>query len=324
MRPVVSIIVPVYKVEAYLDECIESIVSQTYTNVEIILVDDGSPDRCPEMCDEWARKDERINVIHQLNQGLSGARNVGIAKSKGQYLAFVDSDDYIDCHMIEYSMNAFGKSNADIVVFDLSRVSEQGEFLGSTETLSETVLSQKDALEALLSAKIHDYPVNKVYKREVFQNVSFPEGRCYEDIGTTYKTFLNAEKIYCLPEKLYYYRKRKNSIIGTMSDKALLDLYEMRKTRFEDLYQIDPLIAEKGFDLLAVSALRFYDRSLWSNVDQEVLKDAQLFLSQNKEKILQATQDKWLLLYMKHPNLYRFCRLSKHWLGNILKKIRRR
>lgn len=323
MNALVSIIVPVYKVEPFLNQCMESIVSQTYRNTEIILVDDGSHDSCPAMCDEWAEKDARIRVIHQKNMGLPMARNIGIANATGEYLAFVDSDDYVDCHMLEYSMNAFEKSKADIVVFDVNRVTQDGQFLESTEDIVEVVLSREEALESLFSAKIHDYAVNKVYKKAVFDSISFPKGYHYEDIGTTYRTFLNANSVYCIPEKLYYYRRNTNSIIGTMSDKALCDLYTMRKQRFEDVYRIYPHVAELGFKYYVLAALNLYDRSLWGNIDPAISSDALQFLSNNKDKIL-LLHNRRFTFFVKHPHLYRIYRLFKHKIGNLLKSLRLR
>ena len=129
-KGLVTVVVPVYKVEKYLDHCVNSIVSQSYENLEIILVDDGSPDRCPEMCDRWAERDSRIKVFHQENRGLSAARNVGIANATGQYICFVDSDDFIDVDMVRRTYELAEKEQAELVVFGMGHASEDGQVIG--------------------------------------------------------------------------------------------------------------------------------------------------------------------------------------------------
>lgn len=320
MQQLVSIIVPVYKVENYLDKCLQSIVSQTYSNIEIILVDDGSPDNCPTMCEKWAQNDRRIKVIHQRNSGVSAARNVGIEIASGELICFIDSDDFVDQSLCQKAVSEIEKNGADIVVFDAIRVTESGEPLETTENIKHTCLNKEEAMRELFLGNIHDYACNKIFKRELFSDVRFPIERIFEDIGTMYKVFLNAQKVCCLPEELYNYRKRRGSVIDVMSDGALRDLFELRKKRYLEVRQIMPDIAESGFALTALSAKRFIDRSFWSDVDQIVLNEAKSFIYENKRKILRLNITE-VTLFVLFPKTYRFFRLIKHKAGNVLKKI---
>lgn len=182
MDELVSVIVPVYGTEAYLDRCVASITNQTYRNLEIILVDDGSTDHCPEMCDSWADVDGRIKVIHKINGGLSSARNVGIDSANGDYLYFLDSDDWIVPDLVERVMELFLIHKPDIVTFDCNRINEKGEIYATTENIKEGMLSKEEAVTELLKGNINNYAWNKMYKKEVFFNVRFPEGRAWEDM----------------------------------------------------------------------------------------------------------------------------------------------
>lgn len=319
MSTKVSVIIPVYNVEKYLNECINSVVNQTYKNLEIILIDDGSPDNCPIMCDEWATKDERIKVFHQQNGGLSVARNNGIEYSTGDYLCFLDSDDYIAENSVERAITCIEENDADIVCFGVFRVNEFGKILESTEKIEEKTISYNQALLDLANGKIHDYPVNKLYKRKVFENVRYPAGRVFEDIATTYKTFLNSKKIYYLPQELYFYRKRERSIVSHMTNSSLNDLFDIRKQRYDDLKTKHPEVAEACFELTAISALNFYDVSLWSSVNKDSLNEAITFLEENKIKASKINSK--IKLYLFSPSLYKFYRKTKHSIGNIVKTI---
>lgn len=230
MSALISIIVPVYKVEAYLDECIQSIVNQSYNNLEIILVDDGSPDNCPQICDNWAEKDSRIKVIHQKNAGLAAARETGLLNSSGEYLYFVDSDDYISNNLCEQIMNIFQQNNVEIVVFDwLAFPKTNKKKTPPTEKINERILTSHEAISELVLGNINNYFWNKMYKRKVFNEIPFLKNRAWEDMGVMYKIFLNAQKVYCFPEKMYFYRMRNDSIIHHITGKALEDIFYVLK-----------------------------------------------------------------------------------------------
>ncbi|MGN2337052.1 glycosyltransferase family 2 protein [Clostridium cagae] len=212
----VSVIVPIYKVEKYLIRCVESIQKQTYKNLEIILVDDGSPDSCGKMCDELAKKDKRIKVIHKVNGGLSDARNVGIEVAKGEYLAFVDSDDWLDLDMIELLYNLCEQRDAEIAECSYRNLYMDG-IIEETRCTAEIIEADSLlALEGMLDWKYFK-PVawNKLYKKSVFKDVRYPKGKIHEDEFTTYKYIYNANKIvYVDVSKYNYDRRRVDSITG--------------------------------------------------------------------------------------------------------------
>lgn len=207
MEPLISVIVPVYKVEKYLGRCVDSILAQTYENTEIILVDDGSPDNCPKLCEEYAKKYSSIRVIHQENRGLSGARNTGIRHAKGDYLAFVDSDDVISPHFLESLYRAMKETHANISQC-------RWEYMHG-DTIKEPYDSQAKRecftgreMLANLYIQTGAYFVvawNKLYKRELFEEIRYPEGRIHEDEATTYRLFDLAEKCVYVDNALYGY-----------------------------------------------------------------------------------------------------------------------
>lgn len=218
MKNLVSIIVPIYGVEKYLAKCIESIMNQTYTNIEIILVDDGSKDLCPQICDEFQKKDTRIKVIHKKNGGLSDARNVGISKATGDYISLIDSDDFVSPTFIEDLLILLTKENCDIAICDYYMFSNQ-DFKG-TNTVSTNGCNyfngKKEIMNNFFNKRCGKTVVawNKLYKRELFNNVYYPVGKNYEDEATTYKLFYNAKKVGYLDKQLYYYLQREESIMG--------------------------------------------------------------------------------------------------------------
>jgi len=219
-EPLVSIIVPIYKVEPYLQRCIDSIVSQTYTNLEIILVDDGSPDGCPQICDEYAAKDNRIVVIHKENGGLSDARNAGLDICKGEYVSFVDSDDWIADSFIENLAKAIYQSNADIGVADFIRTSLP--FTAKVQLESSPHLEELNSLQSVKKLWTKDYVTfviacAKIYKASLFAGIRFPKGKIHEDEYTTYKLLYRASKTVFLNAPLYFYFQRDDSIMGKVA-----------------------------------------------------------------------------------------------------------
>lgn len=235
MNDLISIIVPVYKVEKYLNRCVDSILNQTYRNLEIILVDDGSPDRCGEICDEYSRLDDRVKVIHKENGGLSDARNAGIHIAQGEFFSFVDSDDWVHQEYIERMHELLKISKADISVCNFLRTSKEEE---KTEII-KTELHEFSNLEGLkhLSGRFYVQLVvawGKLYHRELFKEIRFPFGKIHEDEFTTYKLIYEAKKIVLTTEQLLYYWQRKDSIMGRGFDiKSKLDLIEAFEGKIE-------------------------------------------------------------------------------------------
>lgn len=221
----ISVIIPVYNVEQYLDECVKSVVNQTYKNLEIILVDDGSTDNSGKRCDEYARTDERIRVIHKQNGGLSSARNAGIEIAEGEYFTFIDSDDYITSDMVEQLLFVVEKTGADISSCRMAR-DEQLLDIGIDEDIS--VFTPTETLGLLLQEnKLLTSASFKLYKRELFENIRYPEGKLYEDLGTTYKLIHLSNKVAFVDVRKYYYRTNPESITKSNFTNKQLDYYEI-------------------------------------------------------------------------------------------------
>ena len=247
MQDLISVIVPIYKVEAYLDECVQSIISQTHKQLEIILVDDGSPDGCPAMCDAWAEKDSRIRVIHKENGGLSDARNVGIDAATGDYIAFVDSDDWIVPEMYEKMLAALKKENADICACNiLSCFPDRTCPWGCGEY---TVGGPEQFLKMIYSDT--SFPVaawNKLYPRRMWEEIRFPVGKICEDAFTTYRLVHHAQRIVQIPEALYCYRIRENSIMTSAFRFQRMDEEEAWRVNYEFIRENYPNLKKKAFD----------------------------------------------------------------------------
>ncbi len=234
----ISVIVPVYRVEGYLHRCLDSIILQTYKNLEIILVDDGSDDNSPAMCDELALKDPRIKVIHQENKGLAGARNTGLIAATGDFVAFVDSDDYINHGMYENMMEQITKHDADLAICDIKYVFDGNFPVEPPDDKEGLEIEMIDGHQAqfLMCRTLRDrilYTVawNKLYKKELFKGITYPEGRIHEDEARTHEILYNAEKIVYINRKYYYYFQRQDSIVSSLANLKrfnLIDAYTDR------------------------------------------------------------------------------------------------
>ena len=216
MNELISVVVPVYKVEPYLERCIRSILAQTYDTLEVILVDDGSPDRCGEICDCLAQEDPRIKVYHKTNGGLSDARNYGVGRANGKYLAFVDADDYISPHYIEYLFELLVKYDADISCCCLEVTTADTSAFGTNAAIpKEQLLTGKKACKKLFGS-LYDILVTacgKLYKREVVNQFPFPVGRKHEDEAVTCKYYFAATQVAIGNRCLYAYYQNPNSIM---------------------------------------------------------------------------------------------------------------
>lgn len=234
MNKQISIIVPIYNVEKYLRRCIDAILNQTISNLEIILVDDGSPDLCPQICDEYAKRDNRIVVIHQENGGLSAARNAGIKAAKGEYIGFVDSDDYISPNMYELLYDNIEHYDADIAICNFEYVDDNGNALNRPSPMKTEVLTNKQALRKLEEKRWTYYVTawNKLYRRSLFDEISFPIGKLNEDSAIMHELFHKSRHIATIDDKLYYYVQRNNSIISGGYNVKRLDEVEAIYKRY--------------------------------------------------------------------------------------------
>lgn len=213
MEELISVVVPIYNVEKYLKKCIDSILAQTYRHLEIILVDDGSPDNCGAICDNYAQEDGRVLVIHKKNGGLSSARNAGLEIAKGELIVFIDSDDWIDANYIEKLYNDISESGADVAVPAFCISFENGDCAVDSRLKEITTYSKKEALEVFLfNGYLTPCVASKMWKKSLWQKIRCPEGKLFEDQYTTYKLLMLANKIVFDPGVYYYYFKRSGSI----------------------------------------------------------------------------------------------------------------
>ncbi len=243
----ISIIVPIYKVEEYLDKCIESIVNQTYTNLEIILVDDGSPDNCPLMCDEWAKKDSRIKVIHKTNGGLSDARNAGLSVATGSYIGFIDSDDWIRSDMYELLLSNLINNNCDISVCGIQCVSENETFINTLTPNGFHILDADQAMLSIINEDLLKQPVwYKLYRRATIEGIKFPIGKCHEDVFWSYKAIGNASRVCVCDDLCYFYRQRNDSIMGKSFSIKHYDSLEAKIQRVEYITKHFPSMSDNA------------------------------------------------------------------------------
>lgn len=239
-----SIIVPIYKVEKYLHKCVNSLVNQTYKDIEIVLVDDGSPDNCPQICDEYAAKDKRINVIHKKNGGLSDARNVGLENCTGEYVLFVDSDDYIELDACEKFTKIIGSKKPDIVVGNaIKLVNDKKMPMSHTYINNSSIISGKDYLKhELKNGTMHMAAWLNMYRVEFLNenNFKFKEGLLHEDEQFTPRVFLKAERVIATDIVFYNYLIRDGSITTSKNKvKNALHLIETCKELEKTYSQVE-------------------------------------------------------------------------------------
>lgn len=292
MEELVSIIIPVYNVEEYLDECIQSVINQTYKNLEIWIVDDGSKDSSGKMCDKYKEKDSRIKVIHKPNGGLSSARNAALDKITGEYVFFLDSDDYIALDFIETHLELMIKNDADVVM------GTAYEFLGEVKNTidyseCDDTVEVFDVVTALkmmfLDDKLHHDAAGPLYKSYLFKSIRFPVGMLYEDFATTYYVINNAEKVVYIDDKRYFYRMRPGSIMNskvTERDMVLLDIADKVA---EDIPKLHPELQEAAVRKKVVTNVKLYSRILYTGLNSfkneqkrirnTVLENADVYLS---------------------------------------------
>ena len=256
----ISVIVPVYKVERYLNKCLDSIVNQTYTNLEIILVDDGSPDGCSKMCDEWGRKDSRIKVIHKENAGLGLARNSGLEIATGSYVAFIDSDDFIDLNMMERLYEELVKQNADTVYCGLCRYNEEGNVIKVPMLYSGESFSDDEIIEKILLRMMGNKPENNsaptffmsvwhgLYSMSIIKahSICFPSERVFmsEDLAFHIDYLQHSQRVYVLSDCLYFYRVTQGSL-SLAYDKNRFD--RIKSMHLQTVEKLNSFLEEKRY-----------------------------------------------------------------------------
>ncbi len=302
----ISIIVPVYKVEPYLKKCIDSILQQTFTDFELILVDDGSPDSCGIICDEYAQKDKRIKVIHKENGGLSDARNAGIDIAQGIYVGFVDSDDCIAPDMYQSLMNDMITREADIAICGIIDVYESGEERPRIKSEISCLMSKEEALEKMLNQYPFDTSAwNKLYKKSLFDGIRYPYGKLAEDLFTTYKLIDRCSVIVFNSNPKYYYLRRQGSIMsGSFNRKLFCDALEASQdlvTFVSEKYVKLTNGAVKRYVATAVGCVEkmltanYTDKEMRQSIMGELCKYKETYFSNSNVKFI-AKLELWLLL----------------------------
>lgn len=250
----ISVIVPIYKVEPYLQQCVDSILNQTYRDLEVLLIDDGLPDKCGEICDEYERKDKRVRVFHTENRGLSAARNLGLKEARGEYIGFVDSDDWIELDMYEMLLRRMQKVGADISICGFWR--ETNKHIIMTTKLKETVYKGDESLLALVEGKIQNCVWNNLYRRVTLEKISFPKGKDYEDIACIHKVIHETSQIAIFATPKYHYRIRDNSITNDYSAKHLFEYADAYLKRYYYcLHEARDVFSERPELLLQTAAI---------------------------------------------------------------------
>ena len=330
----ISVIVPVYNVERYLRKCVDSIIKQTYRNLEIFLVDDGSPDNCGAICDEYAKHDNRIKVIHKENGGLSSARNAALDIATGDYVMFVDSDDWVEPDFCKSAlemvvregvmMASFGYYNISYEKDDRNykkheRFTKNARTIDSSEAIRQMILREnaKDA--------IFNFAWNKIYDRQLFYQIRYPNGKTFEDNAVTYILANKAKRIYASDKVLYNYVRRSDSISGTWYlPRYICDRFEIWTKRLKDIRKMCPENEEIQLKQVANEAVEGIVYISKNSRYNYVLKDMKEFLNDNKSYLLShAPSFRVKLYYYARPilSVIKPARKTRDFLRKIKKSF---
>ena len=312
MKPLLTVVIPVYNVERYLKRCIESVLAQEWKDYEIILVDDGSTDHSPQICDDYVKAYDFISVIHKENGGLSEARNTGISHAKGEYVYFPDSDDWIEPDTFMALAEVLESQKFDIISFNREFVKGEEDAIVSEPEVTQ-VFEGKDAfVQCLKHSYITGFANDKIYRKSLFidNNILFPKGKYYEDLGTNYKLFLSAKKVYATNQKYYHYLiDNPDSITQSWNEKKFSDMFGF----YKDIFYSDFVRSQLNQEELQISQLYYVNglihllASLYKSkldkkyiditdeVKQELLKNS-VSLSQMKD---QPNKLKYVLFRLK-------------------------
>lgn len=261
----ISVIVPIYNVESCLRTCIDSIINQSYHDFELLLVDDGSTDSCGKICDEYAAKDDRVRAFHKKNGGLSDARNYGIEQANGEYLTFIDSDDYIASNYLETLYQMLCTQNADISVVCCKIVYDMNADVGNVNVLSVLTIDPQEAIRRMLIRSPFGVSAwGKLFKRELFEKIQFPVGRLYEDLLTTPYIFEKCQKVVYTEAQMYFYYQRPDSITNRpfseqdlQAFNGLRQIVDYIETQFPEIH--DAVVSRYIDDSLNI----FFHRAIW-------------------------------------------------------------
>jgi len=299
--PAISIIIPVYKVEDYLEQCLTSIVNQTYPNLEIILVDDGSPDKCPEMCDVWAKKDDRIKVLHLKNGGAAAARNAGLDIARGEYIGFVDSDDYIARDMYEILLKELEASDKKIsCCYSETFFDNASPNVKALESYNTVIFDTVEAVDAIFSFKLGTSFWRRLYHRSVFESIRMPAGEINEEFPLLIPTAVLSGGTVLVEKELYYYRQRSVSVsktahLSAATSKCVLKNLKLMEQQLEE-YRLP---CKKNFSFF--SAVNAYYMLISFEKRFEKLNDDLALLHKEYKKI--ARRNAWAFLSSKNNSI---------------------
>lgn len=321
----ISIIVPIYNMEAYLKQCLDSLVNQSYRNIEIILVNDGSKDRSGKICDEYAQIDSRVKVIHKQNGGVSSARNVGLDNAKGDYMMSVDPDDWVEPSFCEEAIGMINKYHIDIVVFGY-----RSKYLNKTiehKTSNPRLLERDEAIRHLVlldEPSVISHQWNKIIKKSLFEHLRYPEGMIFEGTSISYRLFHQVSHIYLSDKMLYNYRLRMSSQVGAKNKKRVknsIDKFVALSERldFIKVHYPEPELIESQTTRIAKTCMETMKLLNTTNPEEKrIYEQMYSFFTQNKQYLLHNTKDKYLKIFLKSKWMYAIC-ISLRSLKGILK-----
>lgn len=307
---VISIIVPVYNVEPYLRKCLDSIINQTYRKLEILVIDDGSTDGSGKICDEYKERDERVKVFHTENRGLSCARNLGLDEAQGEWIGFVDSDDWLEEYAIQMFLDTALSTDADIVACRFFQEYVNGTFESVGAKESFIAEGDKNLRSMLVERKMTEDVWNKFYRARLFNHIRYPEGRIFEDYATTYKLIQKSRRLTYIPDCLIHYRNRQNSLSNIHSMKSLVDYWTVYRERFDRLGKI----SDDYYRVTLSAAIRAVGR-MWRWYDgctgeekrksKRHLDEMRRFVEEHRREVLSGSysrREKAICYYATHQN----------------------
>lgn len=307
VNPLVSIIVPIYNSEEYLSKCVDSLVAQTYKNIQIVLINDGSPDNSEKICEEYANCDSRVTYIKKDNGGVSDARNYGLKYSKGEIIAFVDPDDWIELETIEVLVKTMLKDGSDIVSYGVKYVDENGDLIRTVAVKENECLSTYEAMREFLKYnKIKQQVWDKIYRKEIIGNIEFEKGRSIEDVFWVHQVLGEAKKISVNKTLLYNYMQRSDSVMGMGYSKKWIDILDALRLRCDYIQGRFPGLYDNVISLYINTCMYHTQLALNSKEDMNYIKDNILSrLSFKKQgdiyKPVNLKKKIWLFCFVHFP-----------------------
>ena len=312
MKEKISVIIPVYKVEKYLSKCVDSVLNQTYTNIEVILVDDGSPDSCPEICDNYKGRDRRIKVIHKQNGGLSDARNAALEIAEGDYISFVDSDDWVDDNLLKVLHDALTRTNADMSISNMVSVTETGMQSAMRNNVDHEVVLEGSQIWSTLNQPCAP---TKLYNAAIWKDLRFPVGRLYEDAFIYHHILEKVTRLVQTDKTNYYYLLRQGSIMHTAYDVRFTDIIDAVEDRISTLekYGQDEYVEKNRLFIYSQSAVALAHLDMRKEVEKKKRQEVWKIYKKHFPKLLRnryaSTKEKILFCLLRfapriHSKLY--------------------